>query len=223
MHRLSLLIILFGLAACGTLPERADPGARILAIGDSVLAWNRADNASIVDRVEKRLGAPILDATVPGARMRQGGFSGAVGFSIPRQVRPGEWETIILNGGANDLFGDCNCNACDAVLDRLVQQDYPALLSRLGDADVYFVGYYGPAGDRAGGYDGCDDELTDLERRLMRLAATRPNFTVVPVRQAVTGRPWLYDDDRVHPSPNGSRVIGDIVARALVANGQSAR
>jgi lysophospholipase L1-like esterase len=208
----SLIILL---AACGALPERSERGARIIAVGDSVMAWNRDGDAGIPAAIEKRLGLPVLDASVPGARMRFGGVGGAAGFSIPGQYRAGDWDAVVMNGGANDLLAACGCDRCDAVLDRLVRVDYPAFLNRLGDTPVLIVGYYGPAGDRRGNYDICNDELQVLERRLTRLAATRPNVRVVRVRDAITGNPRLYDADRVHPSPEGSAVIGALVARAL--------
>lgn len=203
------------LAACAALPERSEEGARILLIGDSVMAWNRDQTASVADAIEKRLGAPVLDASVPGARMRLGGVGGAIGFSIPGQYRDGDWDAVVMNGGANDLFAECGCDRCDGVLDRLVTQDYPAFLNRLRDTPVYIVGYYGPAGDRRGSYDVCNDDLQVLEARLTRLAAARPNVEIVRVRDAITGNAALYDADRVHPSPRGSHRIGTLVARAL--------
>lgn len=214
MKRLAFAALLL-LAACAALPERGERDARIIVMGDSVMAWNRNADSSIADAIEKRLGSPVLDASVSGARMRLDGIGGAIGFSIPGQYRERDWDAVVLNGGANDLFFECRCNRCDAVLDRLVTEDYPALLNRLGDTPVYIVGYYGPAGDRRGNYDVCNDELQVLERRLTRLAATRPNVRVVRVRDAITGNPDLYDEDRVHPSPAGSDRIGTLVARAL--------
>lgn len=215
MKAFSVLAALVLLAACAALPERGERDARIIAMGDSVMAWNRDTGSSIADVIERRLGVPVLDASVSGARMRLGGIGGAVGFSIPGQYRDGDWDAVVLNGGANDLFVECRCARCETVLDRLVTQDYPALLNRLGDTPVYIVGYYGPAGDRRGNYDVCNDELQVLERRLTRLAATRPNVHVVRVRDAITGNPSLYDTDRMHPSPAGSQRIGTLVARVL--------
>ena len=214
MKPLAFAALIF-LSACGALPERTERDVRVLLLGDSVMAWNRGANGSVADALEKRLGLTVLDASVSGARMRFDGVGGAVGFSIPRQYRSGDWEAVVMNGGANDLFFACGCTRCDTVLDRLVNRDYPAFLSRLGDTPLYIVGYYGPAGDRPGNYDICNDELQVLEARLTQLAATRPNVQVVRVRDAITGNPALYDADRVHPSPEGSDRIGTLVARAL--------
>ncbi|MEO0946342.1 MAG: SGNH/GDSL hydrolase family protein, partial [Pseudomonadota bacterium] len=101
----------------------------------------------------------------------------------------------------------------------LVQQDYPALLDQLGEAQVFILGYYGRAGDRPGSFDACEDDLNILESRLTRFAATRSNVQVVPIRAAITGKPELYDPDRIHPSREGSAVIGTLLARAISAEG----
>ena len=203
------------LVACSALPERVEREARVIVMGDSVMAWNRDSNASVADAMEKLLDAPVLDASVSGARMRLGGVGSAIGFSIPDQYRERDWDAVVFNGGANDLLFECRCSRCDAVLDRIVNEDYPALLERLGETPVYIVGYYGPAGDRRGNYDICNDELQVLERRLAHLATTRPNVEIVRVRDAITGTPTLYDADRVHPSPAGSAVIAKRIVTAL--------
>ena len=206
------------LAGCVVIPEGTSRDARILAIGDSILSWNRGAGASVAHVIEAQLGEEVVDASVAGAKLRQGGLRGSLGFSIPDQYREGAWDAVVLTGGGNDLLGSCRCDRCDAILDRLVQQDYPELLNRLGDAEVFILGYYGIAGDRPGNFDSCEDELIELERRLTRLAASKPNVHVVQIRTAITGKPELYDDDRIHPNRAGSAVIGTLVARALVAN-----
>lgn len=216
-------IFLLLLSGCVVFPERTDGDARILAMGDSVIAWNRDKGASVADMLEKQLGVPVVDASVPGAKMQQGGLRGAIGFSIPDQFREGAWDAVIVNGGANDLLSECNCNRCDAIIDRLVQRNYPALVNQLGNTQIFIVGYYGAAGDRPGSFNGCNDELLEMERRLTSFASMRANVHVVRVRDAITGRPERYDDDRVHPSPAGSLAIASLVARALVANGVTAR
>lgn len=214
MPRPLLLAFLF-LAGCALAPESREPGAKILVMGDSILAWNRAQGASIPDVVERQLGEPVLDASVPGARMRQAGLRGAIGLSIPAQYRQGDWETVILNGGANDLRAACGCRRCDTVLDRLARQDYPALIARLAPARVVIVGYYGRMQGGGGSFDDCDDELAILGDRLAALAARDPRVTFVPVRATVDGNPRFYGPDRVHPSPEGSALIGRLVARGV--------
>lgn len=213
--RLLFVFAAFLLAGCSVLPESRESGARVLTMGDSILAWNRGEGASVSDVIEKRLGVPVLDASVPGARMSASGLRGAIGLSIPGQYRRGDWDAVVVNGGANDLRGECGCNRCDAVLDRLVRRDYPALLDRLRGTRVFLVGYYGSIRGGGGSFGNCSDELAELGQRLARLAASRDGVTFVSVREAIAGDPRYYDTDRVHPSPAGSRVIGTILAEAL--------
>lgn len=207
-----ILPVLVLLSACVAVPEATVPGARFLAMGDSVMAWNRGQGASIVDVAEKVLGEEIVDASVPGARLESGGVRAALGLSIPDQYRDGDWDAVVLNGGANDLYATCGCRSCAAELDELIGPDgtggrYPDLLAAI-PAPVFVLGYYGPVRGGGGSYDACDDELRELERRLARLAAANARVTLVSVRQVMDGAPALYDADKVHPSPEGSARIG---------------
>lgn len=217
--RHAFLIFLLALSACDGLPQGGD--GKVLAIGDSIMAWNRGEAASIPDVVEKRTGLAVVNASVPGAGMLTGGVPGAVGFSIPGQYRARDWDAVVINGGANDLRNLCGCLRCDAVLDRLISRDastgaYPALLARI-DAPVVLVGYYGPVRGGGGGFDGCADELKVLGARLSQFAATASNVTFVSVRNEIAGQPEFYDTDKVHPSTKGSARIGALVAARLVA------
>ncbi len=216
MHRARLsLLLLIALAGCGFAPEVADRNANVLVIGDSILAWNRGAGASVADVIEKRIGVPVLDASVSGATMRASGVRAAVGLSIPGQIREGDFAAVVINGGANDLRNTCGCDGCGAVLDRLSSQDYPALIARLAPARVIIVGYYGSIRGGGGSFSGCSDELAELGRRLNSLAAADPRVTFVPMRDAIAGDPRYYDSDKVHPSREGSARIGALVANAL--------
>jgi len=123
----------------------------VLVMGDSIMAWNRTSGASVGDALERRLGREVENVSVPGARVSGRGL----GFllRIGGQYRPGDWEWVVLNGGANDLVRDCACRRCDAVLDRLIAPDgrrgeIATLAARLlgTGAGVIYVGHYGPSG-----------------------------------------------------------------------------
>ena len=207
--------VLCFLAACVVIPERATRDARVLAIGDSILAWNRGVGRSIPDVVERKLSVPVVNAAVPGA-----GFEGRGFRSLPDQYVARRWDSVIVNGGANDLRSLCGCNQCDAVLDQLIADDgrsgeYPNLLEQITADRIVILGYYGPIRGGGGAFDGCDDELQTLSRRLARLAAREPAITFVPTRTLIAGDPAYYDDDRVHPSVTGSARIGSRVAEVM--------
>ena len=90
--------------------------ARILAMGDSLMSWNRRQGGSISDHVERLLGAPVIDRSIPAAVVMRG----LPGLNISQQYVPGRWDWVILNGGGNDLLLGCGCAICHRRLDRMV-------------------------------------------------------------------------------------------------------
>ena len=62
------------------------PGARILLIGDSMMASNAATRQSVSNVIEAELGAPIIDRAVVGVRFLSAlPISGALGLNIAKQ------------------------------------------------------------------------------------------------------------------------------------------
>lgn len=190
----------------------------LLAVGDSVMAWNGA--AGIPERVGTALDLPVTDRSQGGARVSATGVFGLLGvLDIRRQVVEGGFDWAILNGGANDLMGECGCGGCGDDIDRLVAADgsageIHALVRRLrrgGETRVAIVGYYGPS-PSGGDFDICADELATLDARLARLAARDPGVVFADTDAVMAGQS-LYDADNVHPSAAGSAAI----AQALVA------
>ena len=62
-----ILVACFALVGC-TEPVPSSGTARIIATGDSMLAWNAASNRSVADVLEQRLGTNVVDRSVSGAR-----------------------------------------------------------------------------------------------------------------------------------------------------------
>jgi len=212
------------MALLGACAPRGDPGAQMLAVGDSVLAWNGGAGASIPEVAARALALDVENAAVPGARVVQpSSLRAALGLSVPAQVVPGPRDWTIVNGGANDLSAVCGCMRCDSALDALVSADgsqgaVPDLVRRVqaaGAAQVAVLGYYGPSREGGGSFAACDDEFAAMDERLARMAAAIPGVIFVPTRAVVAGEPSLYDRDRVHPSVAGSAVIGQALARAM--------
>lgn len=195
----------------------------VLVMGDSVMAWNRSAGASIGDALGRRLGRRVVNASVPGAQVEAGVFGFAL--NIGRQYRRGDWDWVVLNGGANDLFRRCGCRqGCETVLDGLIAADgrrgrIATLAARLrGEgAQLMYVGYYGPSG-RGGAFDACTDELLELDRRVARMADIVPGIHFVDAGQAISSAdPTDYASDNIHPGPRGSARIATLVARGIVA------
>lgn len=230
LRRQMSLILLFGLVLSGltTCTKSANyDGARILAIGDSVLAWHSWTGGSIPDVIAAELGELVVNAAVSGARLSRanGGF-GLLGADIGRQYRPGDWDWVIIDGGANDLRQECGCSRCEATLDGIISRDaargeFPQLVDAAGGsgAQVMLVGYYGPS-VRGGPFAPCWDELQILNARLSALAAARAGVHYVYSGAVMPpDRLDLYDPDLVHPSNAGAAAIGGLVAGAMRAAG----
>ena len=136
------------LAGCTEAVPR-DNSARILAMGDSMLAWHGASRAAVSHNMEDILGEPVIDRSVVGARIFYHlPVSGALGMNISQQYVPGNWDWVVMNGGGNDLWFGCGCTRCDRKLTRMITSDgqggsVPDLVRqiRASGARVIYVGY----------------------------------------------------------------------------------
>ncbi|MEL6168399.1 MAG: SGNH/GDSL hydrolase family protein [Pseudomonadota bacterium] len=192
----------------------------VTVLGDSILAWNRNEDRSIADALSGILRRPVRDHAVSGAQLS----GGAVFLREIRRQRVGPvpgW--VVVDGGANDLMDACGCRSCATDLSTLaapdgqsgeVPQFVDELLSR--GHRVIWVGYYGPSG-QGGAFDICDDELVELNRRLARMAGTRPAVAFVPTRDLFgRGNADRYDTDQIHPNAEGSQAIAARVAEVIL-------
>jgi lysophospholipase L1-like esterase len=190
--------------------------ARIVVAGDSVMAWNRTQSASVADVLQRQLGEPVGDVSLPLAQVSGG--RGAL--NIPAQLANIRADWVVLNGGANDLSGACDCSDCGAVVDRLISQDgragaIPSLVSSLRQrgSRVVWADYY-----TAPRYAGtaCEAPYDVLETRLARMADADAGVTLVDMDDVFSPNDLsLFAGDRVHPSPKGSARIGALVAPVL--------
>ncbi|MDU8929340.1 SGNH/GDSL hydrolase family protein [Alisedimentitalea sp. MJ-SS2] len=204
--------------------EQAQP--RILVIGDSLLASHSISGRSVGHYLSRILSEPVRNNPVAGARMIYNlPISGAMGMSIPKQFRPGQYDWVVLNGGGNDLWLGCGCNKCDRKLNRLISADgrrgvIPGLVSRIrkSGARVLYVGYL-----RSPGFDtpieNCKDEGDALEARIARLAALDRGIVFHPITDLVpSGDLSFHAVDRIHPSLKASHAIARRLAQVIRAN-----
>ncbi|MEW2912516.1 SGNH/GDSL hydrolase family protein [Leisingera sp. JC11] len=224
MRRL-LLPLLFLLSACGdTVP--ADQPSRILAMGDSLLAWHGLAGKSISDTVARELQEPVVDRSVSAARIiYKLPISGAAGMNIRKQYLPGEWDWVIVNGGGNDLWLGCGCIACSRKMDKLISADgregaIPGMLSELRatGAKVIYVGYLRSPG--VGSLiEHCRDEGNELEDRIGQLAAQDDGIFFLSNKDLVPyGDRSYHALDMIHPSVKASSEIGRKVAEIIRSN-----
>ncbi|GHF51565.1 SGNH/GDSL hydrolase family protein [Seohaeicola zhoushanensis] len=222
-----LAVVLALVTGCGEPMTGRGANARILAMGDSMLAWNRSGEQAIADEVEQILHQPVIDRSVVGAHViYELPISGKLGMKIVNQYRSGDWDWVILNGGGNDLWLGCGCAFCDRRLDRLVAPDGQSgdivnmvSMLRSTGARVVYVGYL-----RSPGFgspiEHCRDEGRELDARLARMAAQDSGTYFVSLEDLVPyGDKSFHDFDHIHPSVKGSAEIAARVAKVIAEAG----
>ncbi len=219
MRLLALLPVL--LVACApTAPPSRDA---ILAIGDSIMAWN--GDAGIPEAVGQALGRPVVDRSRSGAHLSHpNGIAAALGFDISRQFTGGDWNWVLLTAGANDLRGVCGTPEDAPTRDALIGADLtgeiPTLIARLRAAGsrVAVLGYYDGVEGATTGFTPCQPSFDVINARMAQLAARTPGVIFFDAGDViVAGDRSLYAGDLIHPSPRASARIGSALARAMRA------
>ncbi|MEO0600907.1 MAG: SGNH/GDSL hydrolase family protein [Myxococcota bacterium] len=217
-----LQLALLSLFACG---PRVPKHANMLAIGDSILAAHAKAGASIPHVAAARTGHVVHNVAINGAELLEGGAIRA----IPLQRVAGKWDWLVMNGGGNDLNGRCGCGDCRAVLDQQISADATsgALVDIVKEAvasgtRVLFMGYPElPPGARFG-FDRCDDILVEQKSRIATLARNTPQLWFVDAADVIDAADLqLFVEDRVHPNREGSRVMGEYIAKTIESADES--
>lgn len=214
LRRIVAVLAVATLAGC----VEDDPSGDVLVIGDSVMWWNAEDDQSIADVIADDFDLTVVNRSVPGA------VFGGEGDDIRDQYVPGDWQWVVLDGGANDLGGNCGCGDCMPVVDRLIEGsgdagDIPEFVGRLrGDgARVVVMGYY-MAPDPGNAFAGCEAEFAALHDRLSVMAAGLEGVVFVPADAILSPEePAHFDPDGIHPSPMGSRLIGVQIGQTITS------
>ena len=235
---LALLVVLSVItAACGAgVPAVGDPvesaptttsvdsgpaslGESILVLGDSIMEWNIESGQSIPDVIEDVLGVDVTNASAGGASAHD----------VPDQYAEagGDHDWVVFDGGGNDLNDECGCGECVAVADSIVSADGSAgVLASFteslvaDDRRVALVGYYEIPEGAAFGFDRCVDDLAEHNERLRALAGRFDSVVFVDPSEVVKATDaTAFDDDDVHPSVEGSRLVGEQIAAAIASAG----
>ncbi|WP_247744783.1 SGNH/GDSL hydrolase family protein [Shimia sp. R11_0] len=206
----------------------APASPRIMAMGDSMMAWHALTQASVSHAIEDALDEPVSSYAVSGARVLYSlPVTGALGLRISSQYRKGDWDWIVLNGGGNDLWLGCGCGACTRTMEKLISEDgkrgaIPEMVQRLRatGAQVAYVGYLRSPGVWSP-IEGCRDNGAVLEERITRLAELDWGVHFVSLQDLVPeGDRSFHGVDMIHPSLKGSREIGKRVAAVISTNDQ---
>jgi len=218
----TILTIALFLAGTST---RADDNEepRILAIGDSLIAWHMLSGQSITDAVSEELEEPAISRAVGGARVlfNLPGFA-ELGARISSQYVEGDWDWVIMNGGGNDLWFGCGCKSCDAKLDKLINLEeqtggIPKQIDKAleSGAKVLWVGYLRSPGVKSI-ISECREEGDELEARIAAYAEGTDDLHFLSIADLVPeGDLTFHGVDRIHPSLKASRVIGERVAELI--------
>lgn len=229
IQRMVSFVALILLAGCGE-PVTSASGSRILMLGDSLMAFNKAQDRSVSDAIEDELNEPVTDRSVVGARFFYPlPISGAAGLNISKQYREGDWDWVVMNGGGNDIWMGCFCGPCKYRITQLISEDgrrgtIPGFVSRMRQtgAQVIFVGYLRTPGVTSP-IEGCADEGDEMDRRLARLAALDRGVHFLSLGDLVPhGDRSYHGVDLIHPSPKGSREIGQRIARIIETHSRPA-
>ena len=212
--RLVLALILC--TACSA--EKVTTGLQ--AVGDSMFDWNDEDS-SIPAVVAANLGLPFQNNAIGGTTITE------VGFPIPEQYEAGTWDWVLVDGGGNDLNDGCECRQCDAVMEEIITADAEQgamadFVEQIVDDgyNVALMGYYEMPNNAEYGFDQCNDELGVLLPRYQLLAERFERVTFIDIREVVSPQttPQAYDEDQVHPSTEGARMIAEHIASVLRAS-----
>ncbi len=217
-----LYALMFVLVGCGEYVPH-DQSPRILAMGDSMMAWHAGNDRGISDNIEQILNEPVIDRSVVGARVLYHlPITGAMGLSISKQYAPGNWDWVVLNGGGNDLWLGCGCSRCDSKMNRMISADGSSgeiarmvKKMRQTGAQVIYVGYLRSPG--VGSIiEHCREEGNELESRISRMAKADPGVHFVSLQDLVPyGDRSYHSGDRIHPSQKASRAIAMRVANII--------
>jgi lysophospholipase L1-like esterase len=221
LTRLCAALLLLGVTAVS--PGATEAQARILAIGDSMLAANSQAGRSVAANLERLLGERVKDHSVPGAHMiYRLPITGAMGMSIPKQFRGAGYDVVVVNGGGNDLWLGCGCVRCERRLDKLIVREgnrgaLPQLFAQIlnSGAQVVYVGYLRSPGIHTP-IENCKDEGDELEARIARLAGRVRGLHYVSLQDLVPhGDRSYFAFDGIHPSAKASQLIAHRVATTL--------
>lgn len=184
----------------------AGPVTSMQAVGDSILGWNKEDDAAIPDVVGQELGVSMQNNAIGGAE-----FLGPEG--IGSLYESSNDSHVLINGGGNDFARECSEQTLDALISSDLQTGKMVELVdavEVDGAQPIIVGYYLPSDLETG----CE-HFPELLRRYRRLAQERQDGMYICTLETITPDTPEFYADTVHPSQAGSAAVGKLIADAL--------
>ncbi|WP_298290734.1 SGNH/GDSL hydrolase family protein [uncultured Litoreibacter sp.] len=213
-----VFIVMLGFVAP---PAAANEPRQVLVLGDSLLDWHRMRGKSIPQVLARQTGWKVRNRAASGAKMYLTGAEDNPRSVIPAQFEEGDWDWVVINGGANDLLTKCGCNRCEKVISGIISKDgktgiLPDLVRRARGtgAQVMMVGYIG--NPRLNLFSGCKDDVLELVRRQKIMAGRLPGVGYFSTREVVDiEKRSSFALDGFHPSQKTTRKIGATLAASL--------
>ncbi len=225
------VVVLFILTCLGCafdenefVPREVPAGAAVIVIGDSVMDYHREEQNAIADIISEQLGEPVYNASVSGAYFTS---NEGEAMDIRNQYIEGDWQWLVVAGGGNDLNDECGCSVSgcvdtmnDIISGSVSSGALPKLVSTALAEGVRIVimGYYSVPPTAEYGFAGCNDVVSTYSGRMALLADNNENVWFVDAGSVMSPANLdAYDDDHVHPSELGSRLIGQAIASQILA------
>lgn len=178
-------------------------------VGDSIFAHRGGEVRRLIE-ADKSIA--ISSSAVTGARFWQ----------IVKQFddsRAGFGDTIIMDGGGNDIFGNSSVcrntrtERCKYIIEDISRQ-FSSLLIRMrerGVGKIVFLTPYYTIGRIGSGYERAVDYGIDL---FIPICSQAPiECSIVDARPLMKGP--VYEWDGVHPNQNGTRILASAIASTL--------
>ncbi|MEM8600035.1 MAG: SGNH/GDSL hydrolase family protein [Bacteroidota bacterium] len=200
----------------------------MIVIGDSILAFNQEENAAVADVLATLLARTVFDASQGGARLSAPEIANPEDYreDIRQQYvqHPGNWVWLVMDGGGNDLGSECEVDTCASVLETLVSADglsgeFPDFVRtvRTDSTRVLVMGYPEELEGETSEFTPLLDLLRELDARQQRMAAALDGVYYASAADAVDATNPAHYADAIHPSVEGSRLIGELLAEAIQA------
>ncbi|MEM7160588.1 MAG: SGNH/GDSL hydrolase family protein [Myxococcota bacterium] len=196
--------------------EALPQGDRVQVIGDSVFDSNADTCGDVGDHLSFLLGEQVVDRAIGGLLLDD-----PDGLDIADQYRSQGHAWVVVDGGANDLLTRCNCD-CGPEIDALASEDASEgamvdLVDRIvaDGSSVAILGYYEAVPGSE--FGPCLDELEVMTTRYSMIAEQHPEVTLVDARPLMSPQqtPSAYQEDGIHPSPEGALLIAEAFATVI--------
>ena len=200
------------LMGCSDMDRGSFEEASIIAVGDSVFEWHLWTGRSAPERLGQALDRPVYNAAISGALVTDG-----VEESIPNQYIEGDWDWVIVDGGANDLADLCQCNECTVTQNNIEKTISEFVTDRTAEGQrVVLWSYYVLPDNARFGFENCHDDFDELRQRHKTIADADPNVIWVNGADIISGeKSRHFYADRIHPSRLAAKMIGQQIAQAI--------